>query len=349
MGRIFYVTNRNPDNAGNPASFGIDFNGVAPGSLTFGIADVSAPAGHDTRGMPFEGSKAQSVKLSDAAAGDFSAAAKQQIVSGPSHLVVWLHGFQNLFWETMAGADYVSRWLAEGQFANPNTLIAFSWPSAGELSQYDRDWWYATASGPALAAALALLSPLIDDFRAHHGEAARITLLAHSMGNHVLDAALAGMTAPLAPAYNRIILAAADEGRNELAQGANLAKARNLADRVYVYYNNQDLALAISELAFHDFVVRLGVDGAPNKDDFKNSNVTFMNASAAGVGPGTPEDSYDSEGHQYYRMIQEVRNDICAVMRGMADSEVPNRIYRDDPRYNWENYWRIDTVTKLTS
>ena len=32
-------------------------------------------------------------------------------------------------------------------------------------------------------------------------------------------------------------------------------------------------------------------------------------------------------------------------MRGMADNAMPNRIYRDDPNYNWENYWRIDTVT----
>ena len=87
-------------------------------------------------------------------------------------------------------------------------------------------------------------------------------------------------------------------------------------------------------------------DGAEQDEGFPSKELTYW---AAGVGPGTPEDSYDSEGHQYYRMIQEVRNDICAVMRGMADSEVPNRIYRDDPRYNWENYWRIDTVTKLTS
>jgi hypothetical protein len=159
----------------------------------------------------------------------------------------------------------------------------------------------------------------------------------------MLDVGLGAMTPAAPPTYNRIFLAA-DEGRNELAPGANLAKARTLADRVYVYYNNQDLALAVSELVFHDFIVRLGVDGPPNKDDFKGSNVTFINASAAGAGEGP--NSYDSEGHQYYRMIQEVRNDICAVMRGMADSAVPNRIYRDDPKYDWENYWRIDTVTK---
>ncbi len=36
-------------------------------------------------------------------------------------------------------------------------------------------------------------------------------------------------------------------------------------------------------------------------------------------------------------------------MRGMADSQIPNRIYRDDRKYGWENYWRIDTITKPAS
>jgi esterase/lipase superfamily enzyme len=165
------------------------------------------------------------------------------------------------------------------------------------------------------------------------------------MGNHVLDAALAGAAPAAPPTYNRIILAAADEGRNELVPPGNLATARRLADRVYVYYNNQDLALAASNLFFHHFIVRLGVDGPPNKDSFKNTNVSFVNASAAGV--GNPQDANDSEGHQYYRMIPEVRNDLCAVMRAMADEAIANRIYRDDPRYDWENYWLIETVTTL--
>ncbi len=345
MARVFYATNRNPDNAGNPTSFGGDFNGAQPGALTFGIADVNAASGHTAQGMPLEATGPGDVVLSQPKAGDFSDTAKQAILNGPPHLVVSVHGFQYLFWEAMARADYVSRWFAEGQFANPNTIIAFTWPSAGVFSEYQRDWTYSTNSAGALAQTLATLKPLIDDFRTRKGAAARVTLLAHSMGNHMLDVGLGAMAATPAT-YDRIILAAADESRNQLAPGENLAKAQKLADRVYVYYNNQDLALAASALVEHGLDdVRLGVDGPPNKDDFKGQNVTFMNASAAGAGPDTPENSYDSTAHQYYRMIQEVRNDICAVMRGMADNAIPNRIYRDDPHYNWENYWRIDTVT----
>ncbi len=346
MGRVFYATNRNPDNAANPTSFGIDFNGPEPGNLTFGIADVVVQSGHDSRGLPNEALGAVDVQLSDSSNTGFSSTALQQILGGSAqHLIVSVHGFQYQFWEAIARADYLSRWFAEGQFPNDNTFVTFTWPSAGVFSQYERDWDHSTRSAGAFAAALGALNPVIDAFRAHRGQTARVTLLAHSMGNHMLDVALGAMTLAGPPKYDRIILAAADESQFEMAAGANLAKARALADRVYVYFNNQDLALAASKLVFHNLVMRLGVNGPPDRDEFLNTNVTFMNASAAGVGPDTPENSYDTEGHQYYRMIQEVRNDICAVMRKMADSAIPNRVYRNGRH---ENYWRINTMTMVT-
>jgi len=347
MGRIYYATNRNPDNAAAPTSFGTDFNGPEPGNLTFGIADVNSPPGHDANGLPNEAPAPTDVTLSDPSPGDFSASAKQAIVNGPAqHLILSVHGFDYHFWDSVTRADYLARWFNDGRFANPSCFVMFGWPSVGDLAQYERDWGYSTKSGPALAQMLTTLQPLIAAFRAQQGAAGHVTLLAHSMGNHVVDQAMAAFAAGGPSTYDRVILAAADESRNELTPPGNLALARTLADKVYVYYNNQDLALTASELAFHDFVVRLGVDGPPNKDDFRGSNVTFVNASAAGA--GNAENSYDDTGHQYYRVIQEVRNDICAVMRGMADDQIPNRTYRDDPKYDWENYWRIDTVTTLS-
>ena len=45
--------------------------------------------------------------------------------------------------------------------------------------------------------------------------------------------------------------------------------------------------------------------------------------------------------------LAEVRDDLCAVMRIMADGTIPNRVYRDDPRYGWENYWLIEAISSL--
>jgi esterase/lipase superfamily enzyme len=345
MGRIYYATNRNPNNPTASTNFDIDFNGLSPGNLIFGAADVDVPPGHTPAGLPNEASNAAAIHLSDPSPGDFSSAAKREIIAGPPHLILTVHGFQYLFWESVARAEYLGRWFSEGTFPNPNTVVMFGWPSAGDLLQYERDYDHATRSGAALAKALTTLQPLIDDFRAHHGEEARVTLLAHSMGNHVVDAAF-GASPPMAPpTYNRVILAAADEGRNELTPPGNLARAVDFGDRVYVYYNNQDIPLILSGPAYHHFVVRLGIDGPPNKDDFKTNRVSFINCSV--VGAGTTQNHKDSEGHQYYRLIPEVRDDLCAVMRIMADGTIPNRVYRDDPRYGWENYWLIEAISSL--
>jgi len=343
MGRIFYVTNRNPDSATAPTSYGIDFNGAAPGRLTCGIADVTVPAGNTPDGRPMEASTPAAIRLSDPSDGDFSATAKQAITAGPPHLVISVHGFQYLFWESVTRAEYLSRWFAQGAYGNENTVIAFGWPSAGDLAQYERDYGIAGTSGQALAQLLMTLRPLIAAFRQNHGAAARVTLLAHSMGNHVVDAAFAAVPSGSDLSYDRILLVAADESRGELAPTGKLALGLTIADRVYVYYNNQDFPLAISASVYHPFVIRLGMDGPPNKDDFKGRNISFINASA--VNYGDLQNPKDSERHQYYRMIPEVRDDIGAVMRKISDDQIPNRIYRDDPHYGWENYWRINGVT----
>jgi hypothetical protein len=34
-------------------------------------------------------------------------------------------------------------------------------------------------------------------------------------------------------------------------------------------------------------------------------------------------------------------------MRAMADEAIPNRVFRDDPHFNWENYWLIEMATTL--
>jgi hypothetical protein len=157
MGKVSYATSRNPDSPTTPTSYGIDFNGPAPCNLIFGQADVTAAPGHDPKGLPFEAQGPLAIQLSDASPGDFSPAAKLQILNGPAHLIVSVHGFQYLFWESVARADHVSRWFAEGQFANANTMVMFGWPSAGKLGAYERDWKYATGSGPALSQMLATL------------------------------------------------------------------------------------------------------------------------------------------------------------------------------------------------
>ena len=115
------------------------------------------------------------------------------------------------------------------------------------------------------------------------------------MGNHMLDVGLAGdarerrrppMTGSFWPRPTKAAI--------NWRPAGNLATAHQLADRVYVYYNNQDLALAFSKLEHPGFEVRLGVDGPPNKDELQGQN--FTSSTHRPPAWAMPENPYDSNG-----------------------------------------------------
>jgi esterase/lipase superfamily enzyme len=103
--------------------------------------------------------------------------------------------------------------------------------------------------------------------------------------------------------------------------------------QVAVYYNNQDIPLTTVSRATHG-VGRLGIDGAPDKRSFAGTNITFVNCSAANPKLKNGE-RMDPQWHQYYRLIPEVRDDLCAVMLGKT--EFPRRVRRAA-----ENYYRLN-------
>jgi hypothetical protein len=83
---------------------------------------------------------------------------------------------------------------------------------------------------------------------------------------------------------------------------------------------------------------RLGIDGPPDKESFRGHNISFVNCSAANPFVNKKKEiRLDPQWHQYYRLVPEVRNDICGAMLGLDDGAMPNRIYRKKG-----NYWRLD-------
>jgi esterase/lipase superfamily enzyme len=169
--------------------------------------------------------------------------------------------------------------------------------------------------------------------------------MAHSMGNHALAAGLQATlgTAPgqydpagQAPIFDRVLLIAADEDADALSRPDKLAPLLGLAERVYVYYNEQDVPLSTVSRAIH-CTARLGLSGPPDKPAFRGRNVVFVNCSAA-----NPEDldhPTDLQRHQYYRLIPEVRDDLCGVMCCGGDAALPNRSF-----VSALNYWRLDVA-----
>ena len=341
MVSVYFCTNRNPLRTSIVNNFGTDFN-PAPAMITYGVADV--------RSIKREGDLSeQNISVDDLTGDTFSPEIQEAIQDGPDHLLISVHGFDYRFREAVMRTAWLIDWFKRGTPSLRTNAILFSWPSLGSLTPeaYEADWDRATGSSGAFRLFFNAMVPLIRDFKAAK-TSRRVSLLAHSMGNHALASGLASTigSAPGqhppggTPLFDRVVLAAADEDGDALSRIDRLACLQQLAERTYVYYNNQDVPLLSFSRLLHGSS-RLGIDGPPDKPRFRGLNYTFVNCSAAN--PNTNDDPTDPQGHQYYRLVPEVRDDICGVFSGALDDTLPNRTYRDA-----ENYYRLDCKPRTT-
>jgi esterase/lipase superfamily enzyme len=66
--------------------------------------------------------------------GGFETGVAQDIVGSGKNILVFIHGFANSFLSSIARAAYNREWFAaSGANAADTTVIAFSWPSLGQL------------------------------------------------------------------------------------------------------------------------------------------------------------------------------------------------------------------------
>lgn len=334
---VYFATNRNVIESPVPNNFGTDFN--VNGVLMFGRAVLRSVKDESELGN-------SNLAIDALAADDFSAPLQKEIIdNGADHLLLYLHGFDYRFRETVMRAGHLGDWFRRGKPSVSATMLAFSWPSLGSLNldAYRTDYRNAGASAGAFRRFLAALLPLLRKYRAGN-PARRVSLMAHSMGNHFLHAGLQAAigtapgqlgTASFAGLIDQIFLIASDEDADVLSSRGGLRWSTDIAGQVALYYNNQDIPLKAISRPIHG-TGRLGIDGPADKSSFRDRNISFINCSAA-----NPElknrARLDPQWHQYYRLVPEVRNDICGVMLGWEVARLPNRIFRKAG-----NYYRLD-------
>lgn len=255
--------------------------------------------------------------------GQFSQSAIDDLSDPGRNLLVFIHGFDNSFENAITRAAFNQQWFAASGLQGAETsVVAFSWPSRGKLislpfpsAAYRRDQTTAGQSGLHLMTFLANLEPIIASARAKGN---RVFLLAHSMGNWALQAAVESwFTHGNGDAFlfDEVILAAADEIYNSFEFGptGRLSALDRLSRRVSVYASNEDAVLDIS-MAINLGAKRLGQDGP---HDRSNTN-RFPPAKYRTVQCGGFRDYRINLGssHQYYRRSPGVRMDIANAMAG---------------------------------
>jgi esterase/lipase superfamily enzyme len=310
---VYFATNRMPDPA-SPGGFGSEII-TDPTPVSYAVVPVTNVDLKDA-------DSGQLGAITALTPGNFTPTVQAEIENTGRNLLVFIHGFDNSFESAIKRSAFNREWFAaSGVPEADTTVIAFTWPSGGELfgnlpdppdAAYRHDQDMAGKSSAHLASFLANVLTLVDQTR-RAGK--RAFLLAHSMGNHALAAAIASGVAPGGVTYNEAILPAADEIYTTLqTPNVGMYRLRDLADRISVYSSRRDIAMDLSRVVNRN--QRLGFDGPADKGNpLTYAPATFRSVDCTEV--------YDFFGlipidatHQYYRRSRTVRDDITKLMAG---------------------------------
>ncbi len=312
---VYFATNRVVTNAADAVNGyqAVMVPPLQPQDITYGTAVVDLATG------------AQGVvtRISDVEQGGFSQRAHDDLSSPGRDLLVFIHGFDNPFSDAVTRAAFNREWLAASRMPGTDTtVIAFSWPSLGQVisgpilqADYLADQHLAANSGLALMDFFANLQPIVDTARA---KGYRVTLLAHSMGDLALESGVTNWFLQGngdATLFDLAILAAGDCRYDSFDQpgSAGLSGLDRLSERVAIYYSHADQVLILS-MAVNLGAKRLGQDGPHNRAD----PAAFPPARYQMVDCSDYHD-YDFDilsSHQYYRQSPTVRSIIAAGMAG---------------------------------
>jgi esterase/lipase superfamily enzyme len=264
MPRYWMITNRNVSAAGL---------GKKPGGLRYFVSDSEKI--EDFASWESVGETSFRKMLVDAA-DQFPAVIDPALNEQQRHVTLFVHGYNN----TWAEAAKRYQGICKSLFAGPTSLgvcVLFTWPSDGLLTNYLPDRMDAEKSAPELAEVLnALYDHLIKQQVAgaadpSKGCHAKTSLIAHSMGNFVLQKAMKyawtrNNQPLLVSLVNQLVMVAADVdndlfGSGESQDGGDGDAIANLTYRITALYSGMDSTLGASAGLKHFGKRRLGRSG----------------------------------------------------------------------------------------
>ena len=333
--RIYFATNRNPNDPGNPSDFGSHFSPNGLTDLRFGWADVS---GTDLDQYVLTvAPESLDVGLTNAKSNDFSGqvlgskavfeSVRQEMMTKKQDCVISIHGFNYTFREAIQRTAQMKQFYGE----LPLTFFLFTWPSDGSMLPFkayasDRD--DARASGVALGRGLQKLASFLRGTRPEDFCGQSVHLFAHSMGNYALRWALQGIKNSsgenLRRLLEQVVLFAADEDDDAFELEHKLHSLADMARRVTVYHNPGDKALVVSDFTKGN-PDRLGASGP------RNSRALPDKVSVVNCEPIVSLKE-DPTGHQYYRVNRTVKEDVLAVLKGTEPQDIKTRKYQPETR-----------------
>ncbi len=193
-----------------------------------------------------------------------------------SHVTLLVHGYNVNFQSATGFYQKVSDSLFTGPDSLNGLCVLYDWPSLGSLIGYEPDRAHARACAADLADVLsAMLDYLVEKQNAaianpDNACKAKVSMIAHSMGNYVLQNAMAAAWTRknqplLASLLNQLVMVAADVDNDLFDAGApdnsDGSAVVNLSYRITALYSGRDSVLGLSAGLKHFGTRRLGRSG----------------------------------------------------------------------------------------
>jgi esterase/lipase superfamily enzyme len=196
-----------------------------------------------------------------------------------SHVTLLVHGFNVSFQSATSFYQKLCDSLFTGRDSLSGLYILYDWPSLGSVLGYEPDRAHARACAQDLTDVLSMLFDyLVDRQNATitnpaNACKAKVSMIAHSMGNYVLQKAMSAAWTRknqplLASLLNQLVMVAADVDNDLFDTGApdnNDGQAIvNLSYRITALYSGKDSVLGLSAGLKHFGTRRLGRSGLAN-------------------------------------------------------------------------------------
>lgn len=262
-----------------------------------------------------------------------------------SDALICIHGFNVTWCEAVGSALALQTMLQNCVTRDPKQdirVILFSWPSDGmalPFVSYKSDRTEATGSGQAVGRGFLKARDFLADLRDRAKTAGQplcgqdIHLLCHSMGNYLLQSALAKTldftaSATLPRLFEHVFLCAPDVDDNALEEGGALVAVDQISRQVTLYHNCNDKAMVISDYTKGN-PERLGGAGAAHPALLHNK-VHQVDCTPVTTGTGLSQ-------HSYY-LAGNINADIRASIDGFVQTDASRRRTRH-PTLN--NVWTM--------
>ncbi len=261
-----------------------------------------------------------------------------------AHVTLLVHGFNVNFQHATAFYQKVSDSLFSGSNSLQGLCILYDWPSLGSVAGYLPDRATARACAPDLTNILSTLYDwLLDKQNAaikNPGDAckAKVSMISHSMGNYVLQKAIAAAWTRnnqplLASLLNQLVMVAADVDNDLFDAGApdnNDGQAIvNLTYRITALYSGRDSVLGLSAGLKHFGTRRLGRSGLANDPPLvtqlpATDNVWHVDCSSFFPPTVTGEEihgAYFGSEHASEGTIELIRQILRGIDRGVLETK----------------------------